>query len=115
MRWPRGPGKGGRSSPGSSRPNFTQFTIRAISLLPSASRKWDAAPHFNDPPAKSRVQPSGTVEEGGCGVKRPMVTRAPPVRILFFGMHCIFSPPVLAALVAAGHDIAAVITPGPAG
>ena len=37
------------------------------------------------------------------------------MRVLFFGMRCIFSPPVLAALVAAGHDIAAVITPGPAG
>lgn len=37
------------------------------------------------------------------------------MRVLFFGMRCIFSPPVLAALVTAGHDIAAIITPGPAG
>lgn len=37
------------------------------------------------------------------------------MKVLFFGMRCIFSPPVLAALVAAGHDIAAVITPGPSG
>ena len=30
-------------------------------------------------------------------------------------MRCIFSPPVLAAIVSAGHEVVAVITPGPAG
>lgn len=33
------------------------------------------------------------------------------MRVLFFGMRCSFSPPVLRALVAAGHEIVAVITP----
>jgi methionyl-tRNA formyltransferase len=37
------------------------------------------------------------------------------MRVLFFGMRCIFSPPVLAAIVSAGHEVVAVITPGPAG
>src|SRR5205085_5052421 len=31
MRWPSSPGKGGRSRPGMSRPNLTQWTIRAMS------------------------------------------------------------------------------------
>ncbi len=38
-----------------------------------------------------------------------------PMRVLFFGMRCIFSPPVLAAIVSAGHEVVAVITPGPTG
>src|SRR6478736_2499047 len=38
-----------------------------------------------------------------------------PVRVLFFGMRCIFSPPVLDAIISAGHVVVAVIVPGPAG
>lgn len=34
------------------------------------------------------------------------------MRILFFGMRCTFSPPVLAALIDAGHTISAIVVPG---
>jgi methionyl-tRNA formyltransferase len=37
------------------------------------------------------------------------------VKTLFFGMRCVFSPPVLAAIVSAGHEVVAAITPGPTG
>jgi methionyl-tRNA formyltransferase len=37
------------------------------------------------------------------------------MRILFFGMRCIFSPPVLAALIEAGHTICGIVVPGPSG
>lgn len=34
------------------------------------------------------------------------------MRILLFGMRCRFTPPVLEALIASGHEIAAVVLPG---
>ncbi len=39
MRWPSGPGQGGASRPGSSRPSLTQCTMRRVgwSVIPSAS------------------------------------------------------------------------------
>jgi methionyl-tRNA formyltransferase len=37
------------------------------------------------------------------------------MRLLFFGMRCVFSPPVLAALIEAGHELAAIVIPGAPG
>ncbi len=37
------------------------------------------------------------------------------MRLLFFGMRCTFSPPVLAALIKAGHELAAIVLPGAPG
>src|SRR6478752_70012 len=106
MRCPRGPGKGGLSNPGSSRPNLTQFTIRAISSLPSDCREWNK---------KLPYRASRTVEEGRTGVKPFLQRVATQMNVLFFGMRCVFSPPVLAAIISAGHEVVAVITPGPLG
>src|SRR5687768_12929478 len=38
MRWPSSPGKGGFSSPGSSRPSLTHWTIRTIVALQTGVR-----------------------------------------------------------------------------
>lgn len=46
------------------------------------------------------------------GMSRSSAER-PLLRVAFFGMRCAFSVPPLSALIGAGHQIAAVLLPGP--
>src|SRR5215467_11100684 len=91
MRCPSSPGKGGFSSPGSSRPSLTHITIRGMMITPGRRYVVLYTEYYK--------------------IACRMSNSTPPPRVLFLGMQGNFSHPPLRAVLEAGIEVCAVVVP----